>query len=241
MDSDGYTSDRKTLPHFNFADKDPTPPEDHTYQADATVNLMAILEVARQGGVSAASKIFPWNRQQIEALWDNLAAGWSIGVVVALDASDSDDVRWQKCFGPWRTRPYNRKRTVIIAGAEKITALAWSLYPDPLTSLQERLSPEETAIWDAHTLVVEPSFRRIRFVAGTLNPARHLPIWMLPDAGRCARAMSKMEISRLDRDWVNQTARRLMEARVTVHMLPWHEYAVAEHLIENLRQIGALP
>ncbi|MEI7610859.1 MAG: hypothetical protein WCJ64_26040, partial [Rhodospirillaceae bacterium] len=81
--------------------------------------------------------------------------------------------------------------------------------------------------------------RRCLIKRGSERLRHHLPVWMLPDAGRCARAMSKMEITRLDRAWVNQTARRLLEARVTVHLLPWHERAAAEHMIENLRQIGA--
>ena len=63
---------------------------------------------------------------------------------------------------------------------------------------------------------------------------------MLPDAGRCARAMTKMEISPIDREWVNRTARRLLEARVCLYLLPWRDRAIAEHMIDNLHQIGAM-
>ncbi len=204
-------------------------------------SVMSLIEECRQGGVSAGSKMFPWNRQQIEAAWNTIIEGWNIGIVVAVDASDSDTLPVQKSFGPWRTRPQRLKQIRIILGAEKVAALAWSLNTDMVTSLQQRLSPEESAMWDGYNLVVEPRFRRIRFISGAADPRYQLPVSVLPDAGRCARAMTRMDITPVDREWVNRTARRLLKARIGVYLFKWQHREKIDQMIENLRQIGVIP
>ena len=202
--------------------------------------LSSILDEARDGGVASLRPIFPWNREQIEALWHNIANGWSIGMVVAIDASGCSTLPWPARFGPWPTRIERATRTSLLVGAAKLSALAWSLSERP-TAIEQRMSPEETATWSRYTLVADTDLRRIRFISGEVDPIRHLPVRLFPESAAYVEALNRMKTSALEREWLNRTARRLLEAQLSVYLFGPKHLSEAEAMIENFRQIGMLP
>ncbi|MEI8394766.1 MAG: hypothetical protein WCF85_08535 [Rhodospirillaceae bacterium] len=203
-------------------------------------HLLTLLDQVREGTMASGKKMFPWSREQIETLWDNLIRGWSIGMLIALDLTGHPELSWPERFGPYPTKIEPGKRTSLLFGAEKMAALAWSL-ADPPTAFEERLAPDESAIWARDTLVVDVNFRRVQFVRDVWDARRQLPVRLLPRASACVNAMNRMEITPVEREWLNRTARRLMEARISVYLLPAEEAEDAARMIDNFRQIGVLP
>jgi hypothetical protein len=202
-------------------------------------HLMSVIAEMREGLIAPARKMFPWNREQIEALWDNVANAWSLGPIVALDQTGLALAPWPERFGPYPTSHNLGKRILILSGAEKLAAIAWSLEEPPLPAL-ERAAPEETAIWSRYTLVAEPDLRRIRFVWGKVDPVRQVPVRLLPDAALCLKAQNAMDLTPIAREWLNRTARRLMETYLSVHIFPYAARDEAEQMLSNLRQISAV-
>lgn len=205
------------------------------------MNLMTLLEQARDGEVLSNGPLFPWNRQQVEALWYNIAAGWSIGCLVGISYGETNKmpVRQKNSLGPWRGGFDRETYLGLITGAEKLSALVWSL-ADPPTLRDQRFWPDQTGIWAGQTLVADLGLRRIRFVDGTVDDRTHLSVRVLPDSARCLEAMNRMTLSPMEREWLNRTARRLKEARVCLYIFPPQNCQDAEQLIINFRLIGAL-
>ena len=200
-------------------------------------HLMTALIQARQGHIAPGGKARSLNRQQVEALWDNLINGWSIGLLVAVDTTGAETMPWPTHFGPWAIQSKPGKRIRLIGGAEKIVALAWSL-TDPGTLLRHHFSAEEKDIWSGQTLVVDAGLRRVGFVKGPPDSRRQLPVWLLPQARACLDAMNQMDLAPVEREWLNRAARRLLEARVTVHLFPVGEQDGAQRMVGNFRQLG---
>ena len=203
-------------------------------------HLMTLLIEARQGFLAPAGKVVPLKREQVEALWENLTNGWSIGMLVAVDTTGAETMPWPNHFGPWTVQPKSGKRIRLAAGADKIIALAWSL-TEPGAGMRTRFSAEETEIWSGCTLVVDALHRRVGFVKGPVDTRRQLPVWLLPQTTPCLEAINRMEISPVDREWLNRTARRLLEARVGVHLFTAGEQTAAERMVANIRMLGTQP
>ncbi|MEI6557345.1 MAG: calcium-binding protein [Rhodospirillaceae bacterium] len=202
-------------------------------------HLMTLLIDARQGCVAPMAKVVPLGRDQVEALWDNILNGWSIGPLVAVDTTGAETMPWPCHFGPWLTQPKRGKRIRLAGGAEKVIALAWSL-TEPSVTLRNRFSAEETEIWSGFTLVVDTSYRRVGFVKGPVDTRRQLPVWLMPQTKMCLDALNQMDVTPLEREWLNRTARRLLEFRVSVHLFPAAEQDAAQRMVGNFRQFGPL-
>ncbi|MEI6985760.1 MAG: hypothetical protein WCK65_06495 [Rhodospirillaceae bacterium] len=199
--------------------------------------LMQLLDHAAHGKLGAARGSLALNAEQIEALWNNIANSWPIGRIVAIDLSGTMTSPWQEHFGPYLTATsFTSNRTMIVAGAEKLLAMAWSLSAPP-TPIQQRVAPEETAIWTSRTLVADCHFRRIRFVCDAPDPRHQMPVRLLPHAEPCLKAMNAMAITPVEREWLNRVARRLIRCAVNVHLFPWSSQEAAEQLASNLRLI----
>ena len=204
-------------------------------------HLMTLLIDARQGCVAPAGKLPLLKRDQVEALWDNLVNGWPVGMLVAVDTTGAETMPWPSHFGPWLIQPGKRSKRIRLAGgAEKIVALAWSLN-EPSATLRNRHSAEESEIWSGYTLVADPGLRRAGFVKGPIDTRRQLPVWLLPQSKPCLDAINQMHVTPVEREWLNRVARRLMEARISVHLFPAAEQEAAQRMVGNFRQLGSLP
>ena len=201
--------------------------------------LMTLVEDAREGRIAATHPFNSWNAAQVEALWDNILNEWPVGPFVLLDVSGPRERLWRGRLGPYQVRPSAQRRLLVEEGAGKLAALAWSLAQKP-TAMLSQCDVEELALWTRKTLVLDIDQRRVRFVEQDYTPARQLPLFLLPQAGPCLQTLNNLDLCPVEREWVNQSARRLIEARSPVYVFPDSSTRLAERLITNCRQIGAV-
>ena len=199
--------------------------------------LTTLIEEARDGRMAAGHAVAPWSAPQVEALWDNILNEWPLGPIVLLDVTTSRDRPWRGRLGPHQVRSTVPRRLLVEEGAGKLAALAWSLLDRPSPRLAQ-CSAEEVALWAHHTLVLDLDQRRARFVGDDFAPNRQLPLHQLPQAGVCLNSMNAMGLRNAEREWVNQSARRLLENRCPVYVFPDTSTRLAERMLTNCRTIG---
>ncbi|MEI6557118.1 MAG: hypothetical protein WCO00_01830 [Rhodospirillaceae bacterium] len=200
--------------------------------------LLALVEEAKDGRVAAAHPVPCWTAPLVEALWDNILNDWPVGPFVLLDVSASPERPWRGRLGPYPVNAVAPRRLMIEEGAGRLAALAWSLADVPTLALHQ-CRAEEVALWTRQTLVLDLDQRRVRFAGTDFAPNRHLPVHLLPAAGPCLRAIGAMELRAAEREWVNLTARRLLETRCPVYVFPDTSTRLAERMLTNFRQIGS--
>ena len=200
--------------------------------------LMTLIEEAKDGRMAAANPVPAWTAAQVEALWDNILNDWPLGPFVLVDVSRSRERPWRGRLGPHQVRSTAPRRLLVEEGAGKLAALAWSLAEGPSVVLAQ-CGAEESVLWGGpQILVLDLDQRRARFVGQDYAPNRHLPVRLLPQANQCVHAMNAMELRSADREWVNQAARRLLEARCPVYVFPDGSTKLAERMLSNFRRIG---
>ncbi|MEI8394814.1 MAG: DUF262 domain-containing protein [Rhodospirillaceae bacterium] len=202
--------------------------------------LMALVTEAREGKLAppAGPKTAPWTPDQIEALWDNILNDWPIGPFVLVDVSKSRTTSWRGRIGPHSVIRDARRRMTVAEGAGKLAALAWSLLINPEASTARRLAGEDGSWWLTDIPVLDIDDRRVRFVGSDFNPSRQLPVRLLPESGPCLRALNAMNLRTVEREWVNQSARRLLEAGCMVYIFPDTSDSTARRMITNCRQMN---
>ncbi|MEI7609946.1 MAG: hypothetical protein WCJ64_21395 [Rhodospirillaceae bacterium] len=201
--------------------------------------LIDLMDDARDGRLAAAHPVQPWSAAQVEALWDNVLNDWPIGPVVLLDVTSCRDRPWRGRLGPWQVRSTAPRRLLVEEGAGKLAALAWSLADRPPLMLAQ-CSAEEAELWTHRRLVLDIDQRRAHFVDRDFSPNRQLPVSLLPQAGPCLQTMTAMELRSAEREWVNIAARRVLETRVPVYVFPDTSTKLAERMLTNIRQMGAI-
>ncbi len=201
--------------------------------------LMTLVEEAQRGHLAAGHAVTPWDAAQIEALWDNILNEWPIGPIVLLDVSANHEHPWHGRIGPHSAHVAASRRLVIEEGIGKLAALVWSLR-EPTRSMLRLVYTEEVALWGKYTLVLDIKQRRARFMSAGFDQSKYLPVYLLPESGPCLKAMSTMELTPVDREWVNQSARRLHDAKCPIYIFPDSSTKLAERMLTNIRKIGTM-
>ncbi len=201
--------------------------------------LMTLVEEAQRGCIAAGHSIPPWGAAQIEALWDNIFNEWPVGPFVLLDVATNTTRPWRGRIGPHYVRSTAPHRLLVEEGAGKLAALAWSLR-EPAPVPPNQFCSEEVALWNTQMLVLDVKLRRARFVGHDFAPNLHLPVHLLPKSTPCLNTMNAMELRPIDREWINQSARRLLDARCPIYIFPDSSTKLAERMLTNIRQIGGL-
>jgi hypothetical protein len=204
------------------------------------VRLMALVTDAREGRIAPSAPSQPWSAAQVEALWENILNDWPVGPLMVLDGTHAPSHLWRGRIGPHPVRPAAGRRLLIAEGAEKLGALAWSLVR-PEGRHFALASPEEQQLWGHFRLVLDAGQRRARFVADDFNPRRQLPVRLLPDAAPCLLALNAMEVSPVEREWLNAGARKLLQAQAIAYLLEGPGIEQADQLLANYRRINERP
>lgn len=201
--------------------------------------LKLLIDEAREGRLAPARPPGAWSAERVEALWENILNDWPIGPFVLVDVPPSSDRPWRGRLGPHPVRPGGPRRRLVTEGAGQLAALGWSLLERP-TPMPYRLEPAEADLWNHHLLMLDLDERRARFVRreDASPQGRLLPVRLLPQTDTCLRAMGALSLRPVDREWINQAARRLLETPCPVYLFPDRSDARAEHMIANCHRIA---